>query len=185
MGIDIGGSTIVKNASNFISLNSLVFNSSGYGSASSIPGYSGSKNGGAYYYSATTGWEINNAPWNSGLNPALNGIFTCPVAGIYAVGWDGIHRGGSGIPAGYNTYGYGGFARNGALSYFVHWNQGTVAGGTSWHSGGSAALFSCAAGDTLALFINRSPVSAPADTWSQNYGLYPDSHHAVWCKLVG
>ena len=184
MGIDIGGSTIVKNASAGISLNSLVFNPSGHGSASTqfAPGYHAWKANAGNYYSAPAGWELNTAQWNSGLN-GTNGVFTCPVAGIYAMGYNGIHRGGSGLPAGFNTYGYGGFAKNGALSYFVHWNQSTD---TVWNTGGTSALFSCAAGDTLALFINRPPTPAPpADVYSQNYGLYPNTHNYVWCKLVG
>ena len=184
MGIDIGGSTIVKNASAGISLNSLVFNPSGHGSANALPGYMAWKGGGSTYYSGVNGWEMNTSNWNNlGLNPALDGRFTCPVAGIYAMGYNGIHRGGSGVPAGFNTYGYGAFAKNGAMSYFVHWNQ--QGGNTVWNTGGTSALFSCAAGDTLALFINRSPVSAGPDCISQNYGLYPNTHNYVWCKLVG
>ena len=181
MGIDIGGSTIVKNASAGISLNSLVFNPSGYGSANPIPGYHAWKGGGSTYYAAPTGWELNTPQWQSGLNTG-NGVFTCPVAGIYAMGYNGIHRGGSNIPAGFNTYGYGGFAKNGALSYFVHWNQGAD---TYWNTGGTSALFQCAAGDTLALFINRPRTPASPDGISQNYGLYPNTHNYVWCKLVG
>ena len=184
MGFDIGGSTIIKNAGNFISLNSLVFNSSGHGSANPLPGYSGWKGGGSTYYSAPTGWEINTVNWQSGLNTG-NGVFTCPVAGLYAMGYNGIHNGGSGRPAGLNTYGYAGFAKNGALSYYVHWNQGATTTNTAWNTGGTSALFSCAAGDTLALFINRSPTPLAPDSQSQNYGLYPNTHHAVWCKLVG
>jgi hypothetical protein len=182
MGIDIAGATIVKTAG--ITLNSLVFDASGRGTANPIPGYNGAKISGSTYYSGASGWEVNSADWQSGLNLS-NGVFTCPVTGLYAVGWDGIHRGGSGIPAGYNTYSYGGFAKNGVLSYFVHWNQSQAAGYASWHSGGSAALFNCAAGDWLGLFINRTPSPVGPDCVSQNYGLYPDNHHAVWCKLVG
>jgi hypothetical protein len=116
------------------------------------------------------------------LNPA-NGVFTCPVAGLYALGYNGIHRGGSNMPAGYNCYGYAGFAKNGALSYFVHWNQQA---NTYWNTGGTSALFQCAAGDTLALFINRPPTPAPPnDVYTVNYGMYPDGHHAVWCRLIG
>jgi hypothetical protein len=182
MGIDIAGATIVKTAG--ISLNSLVFDASGRGSANPTTGYNGAKNSGSTYYSGVSGWEINSADWQSGLN-LTNGVFTCPVAGIYAVGWDGIHNGGSNVPAGQNTYGYGGFAKNGALTYFVHWNMSQAAGSAAWHSGGSAALFNCAAGDTLALFINRAPTSVAPNTYAQNLGLYPNEHHCVWCKLVG
>ena len=184
MGIDIAGATIVKNAANGISLNSLVFNSLGQGQANAIPGYFGAKNG-STYYGAPAGWEINEANWQSGLNLG-NGVFTCPVAGIYAMGYNGIHRGGGNIPTGYNTYGYAAFAKNGALNYWVHWNQ-AASGNVSWHSGGASALFSCQAGDTLALIINRSPPlpAIPDGVYSQNFGLYPNNHHAVWCKLVG
>jgi hypothetical protein len=185
MGIDIGGAAIVKNGGNGVTLNtSLVFNSAGQGSANAVPGYTGWKSGGSTYYSGVSGWEINAAHWQSGLN-LTNGVFTCPVAGLYAVGYNGIHKGGSNIPTGYNTYGYAAFAKNGAMSYYVHWNQATVAGNTSWNTGGCSALFSCAAGDTLALFINRSPTSVAGDSQSQNFGLYPDAHSAIWCKLVG
>ena len=182
MGIDIAGATIVKNVNNGVTFNNaLYFDSVGRGSANSTPGYVAFEVSGSNYYSATTGWVMNTARWQSGLNLS-NGVFTCPVAGYYAMGYNGIHRGGSNIPAGFNTYGYAGFAKNGGLSYFVHWNQGT---GTSWNTGGTSALFSCAAGDTLALFVNRSPSPTSPDAVSQNYGLYPDQHHGVWCKLVG
>jgi hypothetical protein len=176
MGIDIGGNTIIQSAGG-ISLNTLAFNSAGQGSARSIPGYSGWK-GTGNYYAAPSGWETDTAQWQSGLNLA-NGVFTCPVAGLYAMGYNGIHNGGSNIPsAASNTYGYAGFAKNGALSYYVHWNQET---NTYWNTGGTSAVFSCAAGDTLALFVNRPPVNGV----QSGYGLYPASHHCVWCKLIG
>ena len=178
MGLDIGGSTIVKNASNFISLNSLVFNPSGHGSANSIPGYSGWK-AGSTYYSAPSGWETTVANWQSSLNTG-NGIFTCPVAGFYAMGYDSIHNGGQSWNG--STFGYAGFAKNGALSYFTHWNMDPRNG---WCTGGCSALFSCAAGDTLTLLVNRSPLSAGGDAIANNMGMYPNSHHAIWCKLVG
>ena len=185
MGLDIGGNTIVKSGTG-IALNSLVFNSAGQGTTNTAAGYSGWKGGGSTYYSGVSGWEINQTQWNAnGLNPALNGIFTCPVAGLYAVGYNGLHRGGSGIPAGFNTYGYSCFAKNGAMNYHTHWNQSTAAGNTYWNTGGASGIFSCQAGDTLALFINRAPSPASPDGISQNYGMYPDSHHCVWCKLVG
>ena len=183
MGIDIGGAPIVSNAGGITLNSALAFNSAGQGSANSIPGYSGAKaSGNGLYYSGVSGWEINSVQWQSGLNTS-NGVFTCPVAGIYAIGYNGIHRGGANIPAGYNTYGYSAFAKNGALSYWVHWNMGGTA--SSWNTGGTSALFSCQAGDTLALFINRSPTQVAPDAQSQNYGMYPDAHHCVWCKLVG
>jgi hypothetical protein len=182
MGVDIGGAIIAKNAGGGVTLNSaLVFNALGQGAANPIPGFSGWKIGGSTYYSGGTGWEVNEATWQYGLTLG-NGVFTCPVAGLYAMGYNGIHRGGSGIPAGYNTYGYGAFAKNGAMSYWIHWNQGP---NTYWNTGGCSALFSCQAGDWLALFINQAPVDHGPDVYSQNYGLYPDQHHCVWCKLVG
>jgi len=184
MGLDIGGNVIIKNGLNGITLNSLVFNSAGQGSGGSPVGYAGYKSGGATYYAATSGWESSAFQWRgTGMHPT-NGGFTCPVAGLYAMGYNGIHRGGSGVPAGFNTYGYGGFAKNGVLTYFVHWNSG-AAPNYSWESGGQSVLFNCAAGDYLALFINRAPSQVAADSQSQNYGLYPNAHHAVWCKLVG
>src|SRR6478736_8071924 len=185
MGIDIGGATIVKTAG--ITLNtSLVFNAAGQATANAAPGYTGYKSGGTVYYSGVSGWEITASVWQSGLN-TTNGVFTCPVTGLYAMGYNGIHKGGSNIPTGLNTYGYSAFCKNGVMVYWVHWNQATsaTAGFTSWNTGGCSALFSCVAGDTLALFINRSPTSLAPDSQSQNFGLYPDAHHAVWCKLVG
>lgn len=184
MGLDIGGAKIIKNAGNGITLNSLVFDSVGRGAANPIPGYNGYKSGGSTYYSAPAGWEINAANWQSSLNTG-NGIFTCPVAGFYAMGYNGIHKGGSNIPTGYNTYGYFAFCKNGVATYWVHCNQATVAGNTVWNTGGTSVLFSCAAGDTLALLINRVPGASSPDSIPQNFGLYPDGHHGVWCRLVG
>jgi hypothetical protein len=182
MGLDIGGNTIVKSGAG-IALNSLVFNSAGQGSANPIPGYSGWKNGGNYY-AAVAGWETSNAQWQSGLN-TTTGVFTCPVAGLYALGYNGIHNGGSGLPAGKNTYGYSCFAKNGVMSYHTHWNQGNAPPNTVWNTSGTSAVFSCAAGDTLALFVNRSPSPTSPDAVAQNYGLYPTNHHCIWCKLIG
>jgi hypothetical protein len=181
MGIDIGGATIVKTAG--ITINtSLVFNAAGQGTANPVPGYSGWKTpGNSNYYSGVSGWEINNVRWQSGLN-LTNGVFTCPVTGLYAMGYNGIHIGGTGIPAGTETGGYACFAKNGAMTSFVHWNM-TIANG--WNTGGYSALFSCAAGDALALFVNRSPSPVSANSVAQNKGLYPDAHHCVWCRLVG
>lgn len=180
MGIDIAGITIVKNAGSGVTLNtSLVFNSAGQGTANPIPGYSGWKSG-ANYWSAPSGWEINVVNWQSGLN-TTTGVFTCPVAGIYAVGYNGLHRGASNLPAGYNTYSYSCFAKNGVASYYVHWNMQPD---LYWDTGGTSAVFSCAAGDTLALFISRAPAGVPPN-YVDGYGMYPDAHGAVWCKLVG
>src|SRR4029077_1523668 len=180
MSIDIGGATIVKTAG--ITLNTaLVFDASGRGSANPLPGYSGWK-GGGNQYSGVSGWEVNVVNWQSGLN-TTNGVFTCPVAGIYAMGYNGIHNGGSGIPAGKSTYGYSCFAKNGVMAYHDHWNQHTS--GTVWHTGGHSATFSCQAGDTLALFLNRSPSPLSPDAQAQNYGMYPTEHHCVWIRLVG
>jgi len=181
MGIDMSGVGIYKNASNGVTLHYVNFNSVGQGAAGSVPGYMGWQAGGSNFYAAPTGWLINAVNWQAYLNTG-NGVFTCPVAGYYAMGYNGIHNGGSGIPAGYNTFGYAGFAKNGALSYFVHWNQST---GTYWNTGGTSILFSCAAGDTLALFVNRSPSPVGPDSQGLNYGLYPNTHNYIWCKLVG
>jgi hypothetical protein len=178
MGIDIGGNTIGRNGSAGISLNSLGFNAAGQGSANPTPGYTGWK-AGTTYYSAPSGWETSAVQWQANLNTG-NGIFTCPVAGFYAIGYNSIHNGGSGWNG--NTYGYSGFGKNGALSYFVHWNLDSRNG---WCTGGTSALFQCAAGDTLALFVNRAPAPTSPDGIAQNMGMYPSQHHAVWCKLIG
>src|SRR4029077_5434681 len=181
MGFDIAGIPIVSNAGGITFNNTLDFNAAGQGSARPIPGYAAWKGGGSTYYAGVSGWELNTASWQSSLNLA-NGVFTCPVAGIYAMGYNGIHRGGGNIPTGLNTYGYSAFAKNGAMAYHTHWNMGPA---NQWNTGGASALFQCAAGDTLALFVNRSPSPVGPDCVSQNFGLYPDTHHCVWCKLVG
>lgn len=182
MGIDIAGATISTSGSG-ISLNStLLFNSSGYGAVANTPGYSGYQASGTFYYAGTSGWLINTANWSSGLNTST-GVFTCPIAGYYAMGYNGIHNGGSSIPSvGFNTFGYSAFAKNGAISYWIHWN---LSANNAWETTGTSAAFSCAAGDTLALFVNRSPSPLNADTQTYNTGMYPDNHHAVWCKLIG
>lgn len=183
MGFNIGGNTIVKNAGGGVTLNTLVFNSAGQGTANPIPGYCGFQQGGGTYYSTTAGWPINGARWSSGINLS-NGVFTCPVAGLYAIGYNGIHRGGQSVPAaGNNTYGYAGFAKNGTLSYYCHWNIGD---NLYWEPNGTSAFFSCAAGDTLTLLVNcDGPLPVSPGARAYNYGLYPNEHHAIWCKLVG
>ena len=181
MGIDIAGAQIVKNASNGISLNMLAFNSSGVGTANPLCGFSGWKAGSdGLYYAAP--WQTNNLQW---LSPSqnVNGYFTCPVDGIYALGFSGIVRGGSGFPAGNNTYGYAGYVKNGGVVYYTHWNLDN--GRDYWGNGGQSALFSCAAGDTLSLFVNYPPTPYGPNVHAQNLGMYPESHHALWCKLVG
>jgi hypothetical protein len=185
MGIDIGGAAIVKTAG--ITLNTaLTFDAAGRGNAiDDGVGYSGFQNNGTLYYSLATGWPTNISWWNTGL-VGSTGVFTCPVAGVYALGYNGLHRGGSGIPATKNTYGYSAFAKNGVVTYYVHWNQGNAATPNShWNASGSSVLFSCAAGDTLALFVNRAPSPVGPDCVSQNLGMYPSSLHAIWCRRVG
>jgi hypothetical protein len=190
MGLDIGGSTINSSGSGIAMNTNFVFNSSGYGtdlstsSTFGLVGYSGWKDisGNDTYYSATTGWPINNAPYNSGHINLTTGVFTCPVAGYYAVGFNGITNGGSWSGPNGQGYGYAGFAKNGAMSYFIHFN---VSSSNAWNQGGGSSVFSCAAGDTLALFINRSPSPVAADSQGINAGWYPHNHHAIWCKLIG
>lgn len=182
MGLDIGGNLIVKNAANGVSLNSLAFNAAGQGCSFNSPGYSGWKNGTPNtFYGGPTGWETNAANWAANVN---NGLFTCPVAGMYAMGYNGIHIGGDGYPAGQSTYGYGAFLKNGVANYFVHWNSGG-ASNAYWANGGQSVLISAAAGDTLALYINQPPIGAGGQAVANNFGLYPNSHGAVWCRLVG
>ena len=187
MGIDIAGATINSSGSGIAMNTNVVFNSSGYGSdlytssTFGLVGYSGWKDisGDDTYYSATTGWPINSFSYNSGHINASTGVFTCPVAGYYAVGFNGIANGSQFSS---NNYGYAGFAKNGALSYFIHWNIST---GNGWNQSGGSSVFLCAANDTLAFFINRSPSPATAAAQSSNAGWYPHNHHAIWVKLIG
>lgn len=179
-GVYVGSPLIYTSGGNTY-MHSLVFNSSGQGTTNTSNGYSGMQQNGSYYYSLTTGWPTNVSQWSYGLN-ASTGVYTCPVAGFYVMGYNGIHRGGSGIPAGYNTYGYCAFCKNGVLFAWAHWNMSTT---NQWNTGGISSLFSCAANDTLALFINRSPTSVAPDSQTQNFGLYPDQHSCIWCFKVG
>jgi hypothetical protein len=104
------------------------------------------------------------------------------------MGYNCIHRGGTGIPSsGVVTSGYACFSKNGVQTYFIHWNQAlyNIPGYTSWNSGGQSMLFNCAAGDTLIFAVNVAPAPANAVAVSNNYGKYPNYHGAVWCRLVG
>lgn len=182
MGIDISGLTI-NSVSSGIQINpGITFNSSGYGYNSALPGYSGYKDiaGNDVYYSAVTGWPINVAKWDGGGLNTTNGVFTCPVAGYYAVGFNGIANGGSIVAP--NTAGKAGFAKNGVLSYYIHWNK---SGTNAWSQSGGSSLFQCAVGDTLAFFINRAPAPVTSEAQTYNAGWYPHNHHAIWCVLVG
>ena len=192
MGFDIAGATITGSGSN-VAINSGVnITSASYVVPTVVPGYSGGKSSsGTYGYTtncysvATTGWPINYAYWNSGAlstGPSNIGVFTCPIAGLYAIGFNGIANGGSGIPAAHNTYGYAGFAKNGSLSYWIHWNLSSTNG---WNQGGGSQVFSCAASDTLSLFINMAPAPVSEVGTTYNYGFYPDLHHHVWCVQIG
>jgi len=189
MGINISGSTINSSGSGIAMNTNFVFNSSGQGSdlytssTFGLVGYSGWKDisGDEVQYSYTTGWPINNFSYNSGHINTSTGVFTCPVAGYYAVGFNGIANGGSWTGSGYG-YGYAGFAKNGALSYWIHFN---VSSSNSWNQAGGSSVFSCAAGDTLAFFINQSPAPDTGYTHGYNVGWYPHNHHAIWCKLIG
>jgi hypothetical protein len=181
MGFDVGGSTITASGTG-INLNTLNFDGNGYMAVGALPGYSGYKDvtGEDVGYSTGSGWKVNIARWSSGLNTST-GVFTCPVAGLYAVGFNGIANGGSNV--GTNTYGYAAFAKNGALSYWIHWNLATT---NAWNQSGGSSVFSCAANDLLTFHINQSPAPvAGASASGANYGWYPHEHHAVWCVFLG
>ena len=75
------------------------------------------------------------------------------------------------------------FAKNGVATYFNHWNVYST--NISWNCGGLSAVFVCAANDTLALFIQRPPAPTGPNAIAQNLGKYPNTHGAIWCKLVG
>lgn len=184
MGFDIAGATIAASGTG-ITMNGYSIDGSGYasfGTGGSLPGYSGWKDvsGDDWQSSTGTGWRINNANWYVGLN-TNNGAFTCPVAGLYAVGFNGIANGGSNV--GTNTYGYAAFAKNGVLNYWIHWNNSSTNG---WNQSGGSSVFSCAANDVLTFHINQSPTpTAGAYYNGPNYGWYAHNHHAVWCVFLG
>jgi hypothetical protein len=183
MALYVGSSNILPSGSGLTVNSNFAVNASGYASTTTaLPGYSGWKDigGNDQYYSATTGWPINGTSYTSGHLNTSTGVFTCPVSGYYAVGFNGIANGGSWTGSG-NGYGYAGFAKNGALSYFIHFNVSTS---NAWNQGGGSSVFNCVAGDTLALFINQSPAPA-AGSQSYNTGWYPHNHHAIWCVLIG
>jgi hypothetical protein len=183
MGLDIGGSNILTAGSGISFNGGLTFNSSGFASMTSVPGYCGYKDisGNELHYSATTGWPINVAPYTSGHLNTSTGVFTCPVAGYYAIGYNGIGNGGTVGWDNNNSQGYACFAKNGSLTYYSHWNLSSASG---WDQCGMSCIFNCAANDTLAFFINRSP-SPVTDAQAYNRGWYPHSHHAIWCILIG
>jgi hypothetical protein len=182
MGLNVGGNTVAASGSGIAINTNFVFDANGFGTVAGLSGMNGSLSGGSRYQSTGSGWVANNVGWSSGYN-AGTGVFTAPVAGYYAVGFNGILNGGSNIPSGQNTFGYSGFAKNGALSYFNHWNVT----GSAWNNGGFSATFYCTAGDTLALYVNQSPTPTSQATFGSayNYGAYPDNHHCMWVVLIG
>jgi hypothetical protein len=182
MGFNIGGQTISASGTGIALNTNTVFSSGGLSTVTGLPGFNAFNNSGGQYYSLTTGTPTN-PQWTSGQLVNATGVFTATVAGYYFVSYDGIHNGGQNIPAAHNTYGYGGWAKNGALSYYNHWNVSTSA----WNQGGAFAIFSLAVGDTVALFINRAPtpLSEAGATGGYNYGLYPSQHGSLFAILIG
>ncbi len=178
MGLNIGGQTVTASDTGVAFNTNCIFNSNGLTTINGLPGYE-SENNSATYYSLVTGTP-SVAKWTSGQLNGSTGVFTAVVAGFYFAAYQGIHNGGSGVPPGYNAYGYGGWAKNGALSYFIHWNVTA----SPWNQGGAFAIFNLAVGDTLALFINRSPAPV-ADGQAANAGLYPIAHGSFYVILIG
>lgn len=180
--IDINGKTIT-NTGGALAFGGISFNTNGVANGTTQqPGYSGGKNTSDYYQSvANTAWPLNSPVWDSGH--MSNGVFTCPVAGIYLCSAAGIMLGFGAT----STHGYAGFSKNNVNSVYMHWNMATT---NAWVCGGTAQLFSCAAGDTLRFHVNNSPLqnyntnSAQGAQTNPGYGWFNQNHHQVFIVRV-
>jgi hypothetical protein len=180
--IDIGGKQITA-ASGALSFAGISFDSSGRAVGTTTqPGFNGSKNTSDVYQSQSgVAWPINSVQWTSGNHS--NGVFTCPIAGVYLCS-------AAGIMTGYgqtSTHGYAGFSRNGVNEVYMHWNQSVT---NAWTCGGTAQLFNCAAGDTLRFHVNGPPLSnyntgsAYGAQTAPGYGWFNQQHHNIFIIRV-
>lgn len=89
--------------------------------------------------------ENRGGAWN-----ASTGLFTCPVAGKYLVGMNGIAAGqGQGNGA---SHGYFAIMKNGGTYVYSHWSTGGY-----WGHVTESCIMDCALGDTISFSINTSP----------------------------
>lgn len=133
---------------------------SGQGNATYSSCYNTSATGG--YVTLGTVDDNPGGFWNN-----ANGVWTCPVAGLYFAQMGGI-AGGTALGA--VSYGYPQILRNGAVIHFNHFNHASY-----WEYANLSAVVNCAAGDTLSFQISLGSGTAG--------GFYGGSGHG--CFSIG
>ena len=145
------------------SVNRLSIDSSGRVTLPYQPAFWGNKNSAGY----TGTWICNEVVLNRGNHyNTTTGLFTCPVAGAYVVHWQGI---------GFRSPGYGYvrvYRNGGGHTAFAHWNLAA----DSWANPNVLGVVSCAASDTLSIWI---------DVTGGNQGAYSYQHNSMAIYLLG